>query len=262
MPPDAARADRWICSPYFIAVPEPGLADGAAPQWIVNSPELSGDDPMARMGVLYGELATRVAAALAAGERPVSLAGDCLSSLGMVAGLQRAGIDASLLWFDAHGDFNTPETSPSGFLGGMPLAMAAGRGDLRLIEALGVRPIDEERITLSDARDLDPGEREAVAGSGMTHIGDVADLLALPLPDGPLYVHFDTDIVDATESPAQNYPVTGGPSAALMAQVFRRLARSASVVAVSVSAWNPRLAGGVESRRISMALIETLLGTG
>ena len=217
---------------------------------------------MARMGILYGELAARVAAVLAAGERPVSFAGDCLSSLAMIAGLQRAGIDASLVWFDAHGDFNTPQTSPSGFLGGMPLAMAAGRGDLRLIEALGVRPMDEARITLSDARDLDPDERVAVAGSRMTHIADVADLLDQPLPGGPLYVHFDTDIVDATESPAQNYPVTGGPSGELMTQVFRRLSRSASVVAVSVSAWNPRLAGAAQSRRISMALIETLLGTG
>ena len=238
------------------------MADLATPAWIVNQPALSGDDPMARMAVLYGELATHVAAVLAAGERPVSLAGDCLSSLGVMAGLQRAGIDASLLWFDAHGDFNTPETSPSGFLGGMPLAMAAGRGDLRLVEALGLRPIDEARITLSDARDLDPGERLAVAASRMTHIADVADLLDRPLPGGPLHVHFDTDIVDATESPAQNYPVAGGPSGELMAHVFRRLSRSASVVAVSVSAWNPRLAGAAQSRRISMALIETLLGTG
>lgn len=254
--------DQWICSPFFIARPEEALRDVAGEGQIVNAPVLAGDDALERMGVLYRGLAEHVAATLAGGKRPVSLAGDCLSSLGVMAGLQRAGIDASLLWLDAHGDFNTWETTPSGFLGGMPLAMATGRGERRLVETLGLEPIDEARIILSDARDLDPGEREAVAASRMTHIADVGQLLERPLPGGPLYVHFDCDVVDATESPAQNYPVPGGPSAALTSRVFRHIGRCASVVALSVSAWNPRLPGAAKSHAISMAAIAALLEPG
>jgi len=254
--------DQWICSPFFIAKPEDGLREVAGPGQIINAPVLPGDDPLARMSVLHRGLADHVTAALAAGRRPVSLAGDCLSSLAVMAGLQRSGIDASLVWFDAHGDFNTWETSPSGFLGGMPLAMAVGRGEQRLVEALGLKPMDEARVVLSDARDLDPGEREAVASSRMTHIAEVSEFLERALPSGPLHVHFDTDIVDAVESPAQNYPVPGGPSAALMEHVFRHIGRCASVAALSVSAWNPRLAGAAQSREISMAIIAALLDPG
>jgi len=254
--------DQWICTPFFIAEPEDGLRDVAGKGQIINAPVLSGDDPLERMGVLYRGLADHVASALSTGRRPVSLAGDCLSSLGVMAGLQRAGIDASLVWLDAHGDFNTWETTPSGFLGGMPLAMAVGRGERRLTQTLGLGPIDEARVILSDARDLDPGEREAVAASGLTHIADVGELLERSLPDGPLHVHFDSDIVDAGESPAQNYPVPGGPSAALMKRVFRHIGRCASVVALSVSAWNPRLDGAAQSRAITMAAIAALLEPG
>jgi len=254
--------DQWICTPFFIAKPEEALRDVAGEDQIINAPALAGDDPLERMGVLYRGLADHAASALAAGKRPVSLAGDCVSSLGVMAGLQRAGIDASLLWLDAHGDFNTWETTPSGFLGGMPLAMAVGRGERRLTRTLGLRPIDEARVILSDARDLDPGEREAVAASHMTHIADAGELLERPLPEGPLHVHFDSDIVDAAESPAQNYPVAGGPSGALMEHVFRHIGGCASVVALSVSAWNPRLAGAARSRAITMAAIRALLEPG
>lgn len=254
--------DQWICTPFFIAKPEEMLREVAGDDQIVNAPALGGDDALERMGVLYRHLADHVASALAAGKRPVSLAGDCVSSLGVIAGLQRAGIDASLLWLDAHGDFNTWETSPSGFLGGMPLAMAVGRGDQRLVDTLALTPIDEVRVILCDARDLDPGEREAVAASGVTHIANAGELLERALPPGPVYVHFDSDIVDAAQSPAQNYPVAGGPSGALLERIFRHIGRCASVVALSVSAWNPKLAGAETSRAITMAAIRALLESG
>lgn len=251
--------DAWICSPFFIGRPDEGLRAVAGEGWVVNAPLLVCRDPLERMAVLYEALAGQVAAAVRAGRRPVSLAGDCLSCLGVTAGLQRAGVDAALLWFDAHGDFNTPQTSPSGFLGGMPLAMAVGRGEQGLVRALGMRPIPEGRVILTDARDLDPGEDEAVAGSAMTHLPDVSALLDVPLPPGPLHVHFDTDIVDPADSPAQNYLVPGGPSAALLERVFRRVGREGDVVAVSISAWNPAMAGAAKSRDVSLALVRALL---
>ena len=62
------------------------------------------------------------------------------------------------MWLVSHGDFNTWETTPSGFLGGMPLAMLTGRGDQRMLEAVGLDPLADNQVWLSDARDLDPGD--------------------------------------------------------------------------------------------------------
>ena len=77
-----------------------------------------------------------VAQAVAEGAVPLAILGDCCQAIGVVAGLERAGLRPTLVWLDSHGDFNTWETTPSGFLGGMPLAMLTGRGDLRMLRAL------------------------------------------------------------------------------------------------------------------------------
>ncbi len=162
-----------------------------------------------------------------------------MSTIGVLAGLQRRDAHPTLIWFDAHGDFNTWETTPSGFIGGMPLAMIVGRGEPRLGEAVGLAAHAEEAVVLTDARDLDPGERIALAGSRMVHVADVNALADGPLPDGPLYVHVDTDVINPDEAPAQNYPAPGGPGAAELGAVFRRLAAGGRVIAVSICGWSP-----------------------
>ena len=88
------------------------------------APELPHASPQVRMGVLYRGLARLVEGE----DAPVVISGDCMVAIGVLAGLQARGIDPTLLWFDAHGDFHTWETTASGFLGGMPLAMVSGRG--------------------------------------------------------------------------------------------------------------------------------------
>src|SRR5512136_997268 len=98
------------------------------------------------MSVLHQPLAEFTAQTVLHGDRPVSLAGDCCTPLGVLAGLQQAGLVPVLLWLDAHGDFNTWETTPSGFLGGMPLAMLVGRGDQTMAQAVGLRPLPESRV--------------------------------------------------------------------------------------------------------------------
>jgi arginase len=77
-----------------------------------------------RLGTLYSNVAAQVAATAAAGGSPVVMSGDCTTSLGTMAGLQRAGVDAGIVWFDAHGDLQTLETTSSGCLGGIPLRAA------------------------------------------------------------------------------------------------------------------------------------------
>lgn len=255
--------NRFILSPQFIGQSVPGLKDLNQDDWYLNEPDLEkvGDDPQARMSSIHEPLAIFVEAAVRDGKRPVSLSGDCCSSIGVLAGLQRAGVAPSLIWLDAHGDFNTPETSPSGFWGGMPLAILVGRGDQTMPRAVNLNPLAEQAVILADARDLDPGEDAALAASDLTHAKCHGDLMSTPLPEGPIWVHFDVDIIDAAEASAHNYPVTGGPTAIQMGALFDRLSQTARIVAVSLSSWNPELDQDRRTERLSMKLLERLIAT-
>ena len=252
--------NRFILSPSFLNQAVPALNSLAKSDWLINSPVLPEGSQQSRMSTIHRSLADLVAKTIALEKRPVSLAGDCCTAIGVLAGLQHAGINPSLIWFDAHGDFNTWETSPSGFLGGMPLAMIVGRGDQTMTTAVDLKPLAEDRVILTDARDLDPSERVSVNQSAVVHLPQVAALLEYPLPAGPIYVHFDTDVVSVHESPAHNYPAPGGPPVSVVHSVFKRLAQSGQVAAVSLSAWNPELDKDKRSEDVSMALLHTLVG--
>jgi arginase len=252
--------NHYILTPFYLDEYLPGLTALAQPGGRINKPELPEGNKQVRMGALYQPLAQAVDEAAWRGERPVSLAGDCCTAIGVLAGLQRAGIDPLLVWFDAHGDFNTWETTPSGFLGGMPLAMLVGRGEATIADAVDLRPLPEAQVILTDARDLDPGERLALEGSDVAHLPDVTDLLDHPMEDRPLYVHFDTDTVDPVDAPAMNYLAEGGPSADELSQVFRALAATGRVVAASLSSWSPALDEDGRSRGVCMGLLDILVG--
>ncbi len=251
--------NRYILSPYFLDEALPELESLAREGWIINTPVLSGETEQKRMSIIHSTLANTVEVTIKQGKRPVSIAGDCCTAFGVLAGLQRANINPILIWFDAHGDFNTQETSPSGFLGGMPLAMLVGLGDQTLPENVGLKILPENGVILTDARDLDPGERELLEESEVVHLKKVTDLLDYPLPPGPLYVHFDTDVVTAREVVAQNYLAPGGSSSTALKAVFQRLVKSGKVCCISLSTWNPKLDRDGKSEQISMSLLETLV---
>lgn len=252
--------NRFIISPSFLDDAVTELESLAKPDWLINKPSLPDGNMQRRISVIHKPLADFVAKTIAAEERPVSIAGDCCTTIGVLSGLQHAGINPSLIWFDAHGDFNTWETTPSGFLGGMPLAMIVGRGDQIMPEAVDLESLSENQVILTDARDLDPGERKLIKESDLVHLTNVGKLIEHPLPIGPIYIHFDTDVVSLKESPAHNYPAEGGPSSSTMQSVFSRFAQSGQVVAVSLSSWNPKLDTDKKSERISMSLLHTLVG--
>jgi len=235
-----------ITVPFFMGEPMPFL--GQVPSGIDLTPALKDGSPQERMGVLYGRLADLVAA----DDAPSVFAGDCVSVVGVLAGLQRKGLDVTLLWFDAHGDFHTWETTASGFLGGMPLAMLTGRGEQTILEAVGQIPLPDERVVLVGARDLDAGEDEAVTSSRMT-VADVSEVASLDLP-GPFYVHVDVDVVDPDDLPAVNYPAPGGPSLGEMLEAMEYLAGTGRVVAFSVSSWNPELPGAEQAAAATLEL--------
>ena len=251
--------NQFILTPYYLDEEMPALNPLATPDWQHNTPTLTGTDKQQRMIQLYRPLADLVAQSINAGKRPVSIAGDCCTSLGILAGLQQANIQPTLIWLDAHGDFNTWETSSSGFLGGMPLAMLVGLGEQTMMQAIGVDLLPEDKVILTDARNLDEGEARLVANSAIHHVPDTADMLTRPLPAGPLYIHFDTDVLDATDAPAMNYAEPNGSPVAIFRQLFQQLAATGQVVAVSTSTWNPTLDKDGRSQAICMSLINTLL---
>jgi arginase len=241
-----------IFVPYFVA---DRTRDGARlGGGEVVEPELPDAGAQRRLAVLYEDLAGMVAASW----RPRVLAGDCVATLGVVAGLQRRGVDFTLVWLDAHGDFNTWETTPSGFLGGMPLAMLAGLGEQTIVDALAVRTLAAGRILLVGARDLDPGERVNLDVAGIPRAA-VEDVAALTPPAGALYVHLDLDIVATDEMPAVNYPSAGGPSAAAVRRALDHLFATGRVAALSVTCWDPALDGAARSRVTAETLVGDLL---
>jgi arginase len=251
--------NRFAISPFNLDQPLPELELLARPDWLINKPSVPEGDTQRRVSALLGPIADFVARMIARGDRPVIIGGDCCASIGVLAGLQRAGVNPVLIWLDAHGDFNTWETTPSGFIGGMPLAMLVGRGEQTIVQAAGARPIPESDVVLMDARSLDPGEEEALKGSGVHHIVDCDALLRFDLINRPLYVHFDTDVVNPRDAPAMTYRAPGGPGAREVENLFRSLAQTGRVAVVSMCSWNPKLDPDGCSRDTCMKLLHALI---
>ena len=250
---------EFILTPFFLDQSLVELEALADPDWTLNKPPLPDGDTQSRMSVLHEALARKVEKSIGEGRLPVSIAGDCCTSIGVTAGLQRAGVDPFLIWFDAHGDFNTWETTPSGFLGGMPLAMLAGLGEQTMPRAVGLRPLPEDRVILTDGRDLDPGEMELVTNSRVNHLVDPKSLYKYAFPDLPIYIHFDVDIINPIDAPAMSYSAVGGPRASELEGLFRFLAQTLQVVAISLSSWNPELDADEGSKKTSLNLLQVLL---
>ena len=212
-----------------------------------------------RLATLYEVVAAAVQSSVETGAAPAVVSGDCTVSLGTVAGLQRAGLDPAIVWFDAHGDVQTLETTTSGYLGGVPLRILVGyRPDLISVR-LGLRALPEERAVLVDARDLDPAEADYLATADIRRCG-VEELSAELLPPGPLLLHMDLDVVDPADLPGLRFPVPGGPSASAVLAAARRVLDTGRVVATDVACtWHPGLddADGAHARVLS-----ALTGTG
>lgn len=190
------------------------------------------------MTTLALAVAEAVEAEVGAGERPVVVSGDCSTALGIVAGLQRAGVTPSVVWFDAHGDVQTPETTASGYPGGFPVRQLVGGSDRRRPEALGLVPLAEEQIVLVDARDLDEPEAVYLATAAIRQVS--VEALGDHLPSGPVYLHVDADVVNADDLGGMRFPTQGGPS---LAQVIQAVAlvrdRCDVVIAHLACTWHP-----------------------
>ncbi len=167
---------------------------------------------------------------------PVLLAAECSIALTTLPAAMAHRPDARVLWLDAHGDFNTPETTASRYLGGMALAGACG-----LWEAgLGGRPVPAERVVLAGVRDLDSAERQALERSDVTVIGasPVETLVAVKnaLDGAPVYVHLDLDVLDPEDFPAQ-FPAPGGLGPEKLYDLLEAVTDSSEVIGFEVTAF-------------------------
>lgn len=179
-----------------------------------------GEDPIRALAGMCGRIAEAVAGGVRAGRRVLMVGGNCTAVPGMVGGLQQgqgATTRIGLVWFDAHGDFNTPRTTISGMLGGMPVAVVAGLCHPAWRAGAGqasVLPTD--RILMVDVRDLDPREEDLIEATDVTRTPITgpelpAAVRRLAAETDLLYLHVDLDVLDRSLVPSHRTPASGGP---------------------------------------------------
>ncbi|HYH58553.1 MAG TPA: arginase family protein [Thermoleophilaceae bacterium] len=179
------------------------------------------------------EAGGQVEDALTGGRVPILFASDCSICLTTLPAALAARPDAKVLWLDAHGDFNAPDTTPSGFLGGMCLAGACGVWDA----GLGAT-IDPARVVVCGARDIDPGERNLLGEHGVTLVApsDAATAqVRMALDGAPVYVHLDVDVLDPDDMPAQ-FPAEGGFSPEALQALLEAVLDDSELVGAEVTA--------------------------
>ena len=210
------------------------------------------DDRVLNLGILNASVADAVVNALSAGALPLLAGGTCSHLIGMLSGLQQhfgATARIGLLWLDAHGDFNTPRTSRSQMLGGMPVATAAGLCWPEWRDRAGMlATLPTDRIVMVDVRNLDPDEEVLIRATDVeiARFGNGFD--AAPVVDAVerlarrvdhLYLHIDSDILDASLQPNHTTAELDGPGLAPVRAVIEAAASTGKVHAFAVVSINP-----------------------
>lgn len=211
-------------------------------------------------------LAERVRAAVWHSRFPVVLAGNCMSCLGVLAGI--GAPDTGIVWLDAHGDFNTPETTSSGFLDGMALSVATGRCWRRMaLGVTGFRPIDPSRVLLVGARDLDPAECTEIEQAGVERVAPADVRTRLPVALDRLrqqveqiYLHVDLDVLDPAEGSANGYASPHGLTLAQVREVIRSVQAAFRVRAATLSAYDPAYDLDGRAGTAALEILETIAG--
>lgn len=194
-------------------------------------------------------LAEHVRSAIQSEMFPVVLAGNCNSCLGTLAGIGKDPL--GIVWFDAHGDFNTPETTISGFLDGMALAMATGRCWQSLVNTIsGFRPIPEANVLHIGARDLDPDEERLFQQSeiemvmpraveGNIYKATETALNRLRNKVERVYLHIDMDVLDTGDALPNHLAVPGGLPVEVMEEIIGAVKERFEVCAGAITSFDP-----------------------
>ena len=190
-------------------------------------------------------LSSAVGDAVDSGRFPIVLAGNCNTAVGTIAGLgaQSTGV----AWFDAHADFNTPETTASGFLDGTAVAIITGRCWTQLAATVpGFEPVPDDRVCLIGARDIDSLEGGLLDQSAVEVIAprqlrsELSRFLgSIKQRVQEIYVHLDLDVLDAEVATANKYAVAGGLSIDDVEYALSRIGNELSIAALTLSAYDP-----------------------
>lgn len=204
-----------------------------------------------RFGIASGHLGELVSGFARSGLPVIGLLNNCSSLVGMLAGLQHSGESAKplrvgLVWIDAHADYNTPETTLSGMLGGMPVAIAAGDCLTRLRLQSGLDPaLPDKYIVMAGVRDVDPLEQERLDNSfvEMITVEDIRNLSTnlhnqmkrLSELTDIIYVHVDMDVLDPEEVQGHPLTVPGGPSGEELSKAIKEMFRYTKTAAIGIA---------------------------
>jgi arginase len=198
---------------------------------------------------------------------PVVLAGGCLSTLGALSGIGSESTAA--IWFDAHADFNTPETTPSGFIDGMALAANIGLCWRTLSASVpGFRTLPEKNVVLVGARDIDPEEQAQLEASairwlkpaGIRQNGVENSLLPLlaSLPER-VYIHLDLDVLDVAEAHVNEYSCPGGLRLSEVLEIIDLIGRDRTIVGAAVTSYDPSVDHDAKALNAGVAAVKQLL---
>lgn len=207
----------------------------------------------------------RVRVASDEGSFPVLLSGNCNTMLGAVAGI--GSPEMAVFWLDAHGDFNTPEITTTGFLDGMALAMLVGRCWSAMIESVpDLRPISERHVALIGARDLDPLERRALERSEVALLppAELGENL-IPTLDriggevSEAYIHIDLDVLDPDYGRANELAVSGGLSPEGVEDVIDAIAERFRIRGLTLASYDPAVDAEGNIVAAALRLLPSLL---
>jgi len=255
--PGERGLDAYACSNVYASAGVPFSIE--EPRDIRTEPSRGALDDLGRFS---GVIADAVASARRSGSVVLMTGGDCAHATGVVGGLQDthgAALRLGLVWFDAHGDFNTSRTSQSGSLGGMPVAVCAGLAHPRWREGAHiVSPLPTNRILLVGARNLDEAEAALIAATD-TAISAIApefpgeclktEAERLSSACDIIYLHIDADILDESFVPSHGTKEPNGPSIEQTLAAIDTVMATGKVVALAlVSIYNQGVAGATNMK--------------
>ena len=219
---------------------------------------------------LNGLVSDQVRRALANSEFPLVLSGNCnTAAVGTLSGAGPGELE--VVWFDAHGEFNTPETTTTGFIDGMGLAIAVGRCWKAMAKSVpGFAPVPEENVVMAWVRELDAAEQGRLDGSEVAVVGahliekQGLRTLAAALDDlstrvGRIYVHVDLDVLDAEKvGKANEFAVEGGPNAEELEAALGMVRERFAVAAAGIASYDPTFDTGGRVLRAATATARSL----
>jgi arginase len=278
---------RIIAVPYDSG--HPGLRMGAGPEHLLDNglaEALRSEgrvlsvttvrherEPAAEVATAFelnGLVSGQVRRALAEDEFPLVLSGNCnTAAVGTLSGAGPG--DLGVVWFDAHGEFNTPETTTTGFIDGMGLAIVVGHCWKAMARGVpGYFALPEENVVMAGVREVDPAEQGRLGASGITVVGvDVIEkqglrrALATALDDlktrvGRVYVHLDLDVLDAGKvGKANEFAVKGGPDAEELQAALGMVRERFEVAAVGIASFDPAFDADGRILRVAIARVLT-----